>query len=46
MGSEMCIRDSFETRDGVRWDDANYYEIQSMFNEMHAGTDLRYWGMY
>ena len=35
-----------ETRDGVKWDDANYYEIQSMFNEMHAGTDLQYWGMY
>ena len=36
----------FETRDGVKWEDANYYEIQSKFNEMHGGTDLRNWGTY
>ena len=32
-----------ETKDGVKWSDANYYEVQSMFNEMKATTDLDYW---
>ena len=26
----------YETNDGVRWEDADYCEIQSMFNEMKA----------
>ena len=34
------------TNDGAAWDDADYSEIQSMMNEMKAGTDLRYWGMF
>ena len=34
---------SFETHDGVAWDDADYSEVQSMFNEMKATTDLHYW---
>ncbi len=32
------------TSDGVAWGDADYCEIQSMFNEMKATTDLQYWG--
>ena len=34
---------SFETDDGVTWVDADYSEVQSMFNEMKATTDLDYW---
>ena len=34
---------SFETDDGVKWVDADYSEVQSMFNEMKATTDLQYW---
>jgi len=34
---------SFETQDGVNWSDADYCELQSMFNEMKATTDLDYW---
>ena len=32
-----------ETKDGGKWSDANYYEVQSMFNEMKVNTDLDYW---
>ena len=32
-----------ETKDGVKWSDADYSEVQSMFNEMKATTDLDYW---
>jgi len=32
-----------ETQDGVKWTDADYSEVQSMFNEMKATTDLDYW---
>ena len=32
-----------ETSDGVKWVDADYSEVQSMFNEMKATTDLDYW---
>ena len=32
-----------ETGDGVKWTDADYSEVQSMFNEMKATTDLDYW---
>ena len=32
-----------ETQDGVKWVDADYYEVQSMFNEMKATTDFEYW---
>ncbi len=31
------------TQDGVKWSDADYSEVQSMFNEMKATTDLDYW---
>ena len=31
------------TQDGVKWTDADYSEVQSMFNEMKATTDLDYW---
>ena len=31
------------TADGVKWVDADYSEVQSMFNEMKATTDLDYW---
>ena len=31
------------TGDGVKWGDADYSEVQSMFNEMKATTDLQYW---
>ena len=31
------------THDGVAWEDADYSEIQSMFNEMKATTDLDNW---
>ena len=34
---------SFFTDDGVAWDDADYSEVQSMFNEMKATTDLHHW---
>ena len=34
---------SFFTDDGVAWDDADYCEVQSMFNEMKATTDLHHW---
>ena len=34
------------TPDGVKWTDADYSEVQSMFNEMHATTDLQYWGQW
>ena len=32
-----------ETQDGVKWVDADYSEVQSMFNEMKATTDLHHW---
>ena len=32
-----------ETQDGVKWGDADYCEVQSMFNEMKATTDFDYW---
>ena len=32
-----------ETKDGVKWSDADYSEVQSMFNEMKVNTDLDYW---
>ena len=32
-----------ETSDGVKWSDANYSEVQSMFNEMKVTTDFHYW---
>ena len=32
-----------ETADGVKWVDADYSEVQSMFNEMKATTDLQHW---
>ena len=32
-----------ETKDGVKWVDADYSEVQSMFNEMKVNTDLDYW---
>ena len=32
-----------ETQDGVKWVDADYFEVQSMFNEMKVNTDLEYW---
>ena len=32
-----------QTQDGVKWVDADYSEVQSMFNEMKATTDLDYW---
>ena len=32
-----------ETKDGVKWSDADYSEVQSMFNEMKATTDFQYW---
>ena len=32
-----------ETKDGVKWTDADYSEVQSMFNEMKVNTDLDYW---
>ena len=31
------------TGDGVKWVDADYSEVQSMFNEMKATTDFDYW---
>ena len=31
------------TGDGVKWGDADYSEVQSMFNEMKATTDFQYW---
>ena len=31
------------TGDGVKWSDADYSEVQSMFNEMKVNTDLDYW---
>ena len=34
---------SFFTDDGVAWDDADYCEVQSMFNEMKATTDFHHW---
>ena len=34
---------SFETHDGVAWDDADYSEVQSMFNEMKVTTDFHHW---
>ena len=33
----------FETADGVKWVDADYSEVQSMFNEMKATTDFQHW---
>ena len=32
-----------ETADGVKWVDADYSEVQSMFNEMKATTDFQHW---
>jgi len=32
-----------ETDDGVKWTDADYSEVQSMFNEMKATTDFHHW---
>ena len=32
-----------KTKDGVKWVDADYCEVQSMFNEMKATTDFQYW---
>ena len=32
-----------ETKDGVKWSAADYFEVQSMFNEMKVNTDLDYW---
>jgi len=31
------------TGDGVKWVDADYSEVQSMFNEMKATTDFHHW---
>ena len=31
------------TQDGVKCVDADYSEVQSMFNEMKATTDVDYW---
>ena len=33
----------YETDDGVKWVDADYSEVQSMFNEMKATTDFQHW---
>ena len=32
-----------ETSDGVKWVDADYSEVQSMFNEMKVTTDFQHW---
>ena len=32
-----------ETQDGVKWVDADYSEVQSMFNEMKSTTDFHHW---
>jgi len=32
-----------ETQDGVKWTDADYSEVQSMFNEMKVTTDFHHW---
>ena len=32
-----------ETQDGVKWVDADYSEVQSMFNEMKVTTDFHHW---
>ena len=32
-----------ETKDGVKWSDADYSEVQSMFNEMKVNRVLDYW---
>ena len=31
------------TGDGVKWGDADYSEVQSMFNQMKIDTDFQYW---
>ena len=41
--SELTAWGCDETKDGVKWSDADYSEVQSMFNEMKATTDLDYW---
>jgi len=41
--NEMIEWGCDETQDGVKWVDADYSEVQSMFNEMKATTDLDYW---
>ena len=41
--SEMRAWGCNETQDGVKWSDADYSEVQSMFNEMKVNTDLDYW---
>jgi hypothetical protein len=32
-----------KTEDGVKWVDADYSEVQSMFNEMKVTTDFHHW---
>ena len=32
-----------QTQDGVKWVDADYSEVQSMFNEMKVTTDFHHW---
>ena len=41
--NEMTEWGCNETQDGVKWTDADYSEVQSMFNEMKATTDFDYW---
>jgi len=41
--SELTAWGCTETKDGVKWSDADYSEVQSMFNEMKVNTDLDYW---
>ena len=47
-GFQTFMNDMFScgcpvTQDGVKWSDADYSEVQSMFYEMKATTDLDYW---
>ena len=41
--NDMLAWGSTETKDGGNWGDADYSEVQSMFNEMKVNTDLDYW---
>jgi len=41
--NEMIEWGCDETQDGVKWVDADYSEVQSMFNEMKVTTDFHHW---
>ena len=40
---DLTVWGCTETKDGVKWVDADYYEVQSMFNEMKVNTDFHHW---